>query len=139
MNQTQSSMAQQVGYAAGAFEQRRTGHLPQSVSVALVDSTVVITLSGALSPAERALVQSPAAAAQMQELYRQVFANSCDALGNEITRITGVAVRDARAEVQTMNGAVLQVFATGIVVQVFLLAQSVPAGTWSGSVPGDRP
>jgi len=31
---------------------------------------------------------------------------------------------------------VMQMFATGTVVQVFLLARSVPAETWSGTGPG---
>lgn len=138
MDKTNPTIAQRVGQAAGAFEQRRTGRLPHSVSVALIDSTVVITLHGALSPAEKAMAQSPEAAAQMQELYRQVFASSCEALRQEIMSITGVAVKEASADVQTMNGAVLQVSATGTVVQVFQLSQSVPAESWSGSVHGDR-
>jgi hypothetical protein len=33
----------------------------------------------------------------------------------------------------------MHVFATGTVVQVFLLAGRVPADTWSGSKPGDQP
>jgi uncharacterized protein YbcI len=89
-----------------------------------------------LAPAEKALVKSPAGAAQMQELHRQLFANSSDGLSQEIKRITGVEVREARAEVGTMTGAVMQLFATGTVVQVFLLAGNVPADTWSGGEPG---
>ena len=36
-----------------------------------------------------------------------------------------------------MTGAVMQLFATGTVVQVFVLAGGVPEGTWKGSGPAD--
>ena len=94
-------MAQQIAQAAIAFEQRRTGHVPKSVTVVLSEDTLVITLHEALSPAEKALAQSPAGAAQVQEFHRQLFANSCDSLRQEIKRITGVEVREATAEVET--------------------------------------
>jgi uncharacterized protein YbcI len=77
MNQSQSTMAQQIAQAAIAFEQRRTGnHVPKSVTVVLSEGTLVITLHEALSPAERVLAESPAGAAQMQEFHRQLFASA---------------------------------------------------------------
>ena len=79
--------------AASAFEQRRTGHTPQSVAVILSENTLVITLHGALSPAEKVLAKSPAGAAQVQEFHRQLFIDSADSLREEIKRITGVEVR----------------------------------------------
>jgi uncharacterized protein YbcI len=133
-----STMAQQIAQTASAFEHQRTGHAPKSVTVVLSDDRLVITLHGALSPAEKALAQSPAGAAQMKEFHRQLFASSSDPLRQEIRRITGVEVREAAAEVETVTGAVMQMFASGTVVQVFLLARSVSGDTWSGSVPGDR-
>ena len=57
----------------------------------------------------------------------------------EIKRITGVEVREATAEVETMTGAVVQIFTTGTMVQVFLLAEDVPADSWSGNGPGEQP
>jgi uncharacterized protein YbcI len=103
------------------------------VTVVLSEDTLVITLHDALSPAEKALAKSPAGAAQIADFHRQLFASSSDSLRQEIMRITGVEVREAKAEVETMTGAVMQVFATGTVVQVFQLARRVPADTWSGS------
>ncbi len=138
MDKSNSTMAQQLAQAASDFEQQRTGHVPKTVTVVLSEDTLVITLRGALSPAEKALAQSPGGAAQMQEFHRQLFANASDSLRQDIKRITGVEVREATAELETMTGAVMQVFATGTVVQVFLLARSVPADTWSGSVPGKQ-
>ena len=137
MEESNSTMAQQIAQAASAFELRRTGHAPQWVTVVLSEDTLVITLHGALSPAEKALAQSPAGAAQVQEFHRQLFANSSDWLRQEIKRIAGVEVREATAEVETAIGTVVQVFTTGTVVQVYLLARSVSAGTWSGSEPND--
>ena len=132
-------MAQQIAQAASAFEQQRTGHTPHSVSVILNEDTLVITLRGALSPAEKALAQSPSGAANMRELHRQLFASASKPLRQEIKRITGVDVREATTEVETVPGVVTQVFATGTVVQVFSLARSVPAEVWNGSGPGEQP
>jgi uncharacterized protein YbcI len=139
MDQSNSTMARQIAQAASAFEQQRTGHAPKSVTVVLNADTLVITLHGALSPAETALARSPEGAAQVQSFHRQLFAHSAGRLRQEIRRITGVEVRDAAAEVDLTTGTTVQVFATGTVVQVFLLAGSAPADTWSGSGPGDQP
>ena len=137
MDKSNSIMAQQIGEAASAFEGRRTGHVPKSVSVVLSENTLVITLHEALSPAERALANSPAGAAQMQELHRQLFAHSADALRQAIQRITGVEVREAAVEVEPATGTVVQAFTTGTVVQVFLLAGSAGTEAWSGSASGN--
>ncbi len=130
MDKLDSTVAHQIAQAASAFEQRRTGRTPKSVAVVLSEDTLVITLHGALTPAERALAKSPAGAAQVQEFHRQLFRNSADALCEEIKRITGVEVCEATAEVEPTSGTV---------VQVFLLAQGVPAGSWSGRELGDQP
>ena len=129
MNKSGPSLAQQIAQAAMAFEERRTGHRPQSATVVLSEDTVVITLHGALSPAEKALAQSPEGAAQVQEFHRQLFNNSSEPLRQEIKRITGVEVRQATAEVETATGAVVHAFTTGTVVQVYLLAGDVPGET----------
>jgi len=128
-----ATMAQQIAKAAIAFEQKRTGHTPRSVTVVLSDNTLMITLHGALSPAETALAKSKEGAAQVQEFHRQLFTNSADALKQEIKRITGVEVRETAAEIEPTTGTVVQAFTTGTVVQVFLLAGEVPTETWSGS------
>jgi uncharacterized protein YbcI len=133
MNQSDSTMAHQVAQAATDFVRQTTGHMPRSVAVVLSDNTLVITLHDALTEAEKALARSPAGAAQVQEFHRQLFANACAGLRQEIGRITGVEVREAVAEVEPATGTVVQVFTTGTVVQVFLLAGNVPADTWSGN------
>ena len=133
MEKCNSIMAQQIAEAASAFEERRTGHVPKSVTVVLSDNTLVITLHEALSPAERALANSPAGAAQMLEFHQRLFANSADSLRQEIKRITGVEVREAAVEVEPATGTMVKAFTTGTVVQVFLLTDGVPADSWSGS------
>jgi uncharacterized protein YbcI len=135
MDRSSSTTAQQIAQAARDFEQRRTGHVPSSVAVVLSGDTLVITLHGTLSAAEKALATSPAGAAQVQDFHRQLFANSSESLRQEIRRISGVEVRQATAEVETTTGTVVQVFSTGTMVQVFLLAHSVPTDAWSGSGP----
>jgi uncharacterized protein YbcI len=94
---------------------------------------LLITLHGALSPAEKAMAQSPEGAAQVQDFHRQLFTNSADELRREIKRITGVEVREATTEVETTTGTVMQVFTTGTMVQVFLLARGVSPSSWSGN------
>src|SRR5271156_2336901 len=133
MDKSGPSMAQQLAQAASAFEARRTGHAPKSVTVVLNGNTLVITLHGALSPEEKAVAQSFAAAAQMQDHHRRLFLNAADTLRLEIKRITGVEVRDASVEIGTSTGASMQVYATGTVVQVFALAGAVPGESWTGT------
>jgi uncharacterized protein YbcI len=137
MESIDPSAAQQIAQAAIAFQQQRTGHEPKSVAVVLSDDMLLITLHGALSPAEQALAQNPAGAAQVQEFHRQLFSDSAETLRQEIKRITGVEVREAAAEVEPTSGTVMQVFTTGTMVQVFLLARGVPAGSWSGHGSGE--
>src|SRR5689334_17611734 len=84
MEKTNSSVAEQIAEAAAAFEQQRTGHRPSSVSVVLGEDVLVVTLHGALSPAERALATNPAGAAYLQEFHRELFLSSSASLRQEI-------------------------------------------------------
>jgi uncharacterized protein YbcI len=136
MEQAKSTVAQQIAQAGIAFERCRTGRAPSKVTVVLTNDTLVITLHGVLSPAEKALAKNSAGAAQVEELHQQLFANSSDELLAEIKRITGQEVREATAEIETSSGTVVKVFTTGTEVQVFRLAGSVPTGTWSGDGNG---
>ncbi|MCL4197948.1 MAG: DUF2294 family protein [Phycisphaerales bacterium] len=113
-------MAQQLARAASDFQRQRTGRAPKAVTVLLGEGTLVITLHGALSPAEEALARTPDGAAQVQEFHRKLFASSSDALRGEIERITGAKVREATAEVETATGTVIHAFTNGSMVQVFL-------------------
>ena len=138
MEELNPSVAQQIAQAAIACQQQRTGHEPKSAAVVLSGDMLLITLYGALSPAEKSLAQDPEGAAQVQEFHRQLFASSADELRQEIKRITGVDVREATAEIETTSGTVVQVFTTGTMVQVFSLAQRVAADSWSGNGLGCR-
>jgi len=131
MCQPKSTRAQQIARAARAFEQRRTGQAPESVNVVLNEDTLVITLHGALSPAEKVMAKTPEGAAQVREYHRRLFDSSSDSLRREIKKITGVEVREANVEVEATTGAVVQPLTNGAVVQVFLLARSVPPDAWS--------
>ncbi|MCY2987645.1 MAG: Na-translocating system protein MpsC family protein [Planctomycetota bacterium] len=129
MDKSDRTMAQQVAVAASDFQQQSTGVTPKAVTAVLSEDTLVVTLRGALSPAEKALTQrNPAGASQMQEYHRQLFADACQPLRQEIQRIVGVEVREATAEVAT----------TGTIVQVFLLAHGVSAEIWNGQYVQDN-
>jgi uncharacterized protein YbcI len=122
----QTTQARQIAEVASRFQQQRTGHAPHSVTVVLGEDTLVITLYGALSPAEIVLARSAAGAAQVQEFHRQLFASSSDAFRQEIKRITGVEVEEAAAEIEPATGSVVHAFSTGAMVQVFHFAKHLP-------------
>src|SRR5471030_385481 len=125
------SMAQQIARTAIAFEEQRLGRKPTSVTVVLGGDTLVITMHGVLSPAEKALAASPAGSAQLQEFHQNLFQLSSDPLRQEIKRITGLEIcEDAKNKVAA---AAVQVFSVGTVVQVFLLAGRLPADSWDGT------
>lgn len=120
-------MAQQIAHAAAEFQQQRTGHQPKSVSAVLDGNTLVVTLQGALSPAEHVLVQSPAGAAKIQEFHKQLFQTASGELRQEIQRITGMKVLETASEIKPeSSGTVVQIFTNGTMVQVYLLSGKVP-------------
>ncbi|MBE7506695.1 MAG: DUF2294 family protein [Planctomycetia bacterium] len=133
MDASHSEIAREIAFAASAFELLVTGHSPKSVTVVLSDRTLVITLHGALSPAEQVLVKSPAGAAQVQAFHQQLIATATDPFLQEITRITGVGVLQATSKVAVTTSAVVMLSAPGTKVHVFLLGGSVPVCTWSGN------
>jgi uncharacterized protein YbcI len=135
MKKLDPTMAQQVAQAVSAFQQQRTGYAPKAVTVVLSEDTLVVTLHEALSPAEKALARTPEGAVQVQEFHRQLFKNSADLLRQEIKRITGIAVGEAAAEIETTTGAVVHAFTSGTMVQVFQLAGKISAETWNRSGP----
>jgi uncharacterized protein YbcI len=138
MKKLDPTMAQQVAQAISAFQQRRTGYAPKAVTVVLSEDTLVVTLHEALSPAEKALARTPDGAVQVQEFHRQLFKNSADSLRQEIKRITGVAVGEAAAEIETTTGTVVHAFTTGTMVQVFQLASRISPETWNSSGQDDQ-
>ncbi len=138
MKKIDPTMAQEVAQAISVFQERRTGHPPKAVTVVLSDDTLVVTLHEALSPAEKTLSRTPEGAAQVQEFHRQLFKSSVDLLREEINRITGVAVGEAAAEVETTTGAVVHAFTSGTMVQVFRLASGISAEAWNGNGSSDQ-
>jgi uncharacterized protein YbcI len=114
------------------FRKKITGRAPRSVAVVLGGETLAITLQGVLSPVEQLLANSPAGATEVQDFHRQLFVNSVPSLRQELQRITGTEVGEAIAEIVPATGMWIKAFASGTVVQVFLLAQRVPTDAWSG-------
>lgn len=138
MKKLDPTMAQQVAHAISVFQAERTGYPPKAVTVVLSDDTLVVTLHEALSPAEKALSRTPEGAVQVQEFHRQLFKDSVELLRQEIKRITGVAVGEAAAELETTTGAVVHAFTTGTMVQVFQLAGRISLDAWNGNGSNDH-
>lgn len=128
MTEPGPSQARQIARAVSAFERERAGRTPPSIAVALGGESLVVTLTGALSPAERAVARAPGGAALLQGLLRALFAAAGGPLRQEVARITGLEVREAGAE---LDGP------TGAIVLAFLLSAELPAATWSGPPPAD--
>ena len=53
MAEPNAEMAKQLALASCDYEEQRTGHIPKLVTAVLSDDTLVITLRGMLSPAEK--------------------------------------------------------------------------------------
>lgn len=132
LNAHDHTMAQQVAAAITQLQTQRTGHAPKAVTVVLSNDTLVVTLHEALSPAEILLSQSAEGAAQVQHYHRKLFESSASLLCEEIRRITGIAVCETAVEVETMTGAVVHAFTSGVMVQVFRLAGSISEEAWNG-------
>jgi uncharacterized protein YbcI len=128
------TIAQQLADVAKSFQQKRTGRDPSAVTVVLSEDTLVVTLHGALSPAEEELAKSPQGAADLQEYHRELFQNSIGSLREEIERITGRKVREAAAEIDPTTGSIVHAFTTGTMVQVFLLAVNKTADDEAGNI-----
>ncbi|HKQ47955.1 MAG TPA: Na-translocating system protein MpsC family protein [Phycisphaerae bacterium] len=135
MKKTHLSMARQIAEAIGNFELRTGSYLPKSITVVMSDSTLVITLHGALSPVEQTLAQSASGADRLQEFHQALFANAPGSLRQEIKKITGMEVCEAATEIEPAAGAVAKVSTSGTVVHVLLLEGGVPTDTWSGMGP----
>jgi uncharacterized protein YbcI len=129
MDEPRGTIGQQIARAARAFEVRRTKHERKWVAVFMNEDTVVIALHGCLTAAEKALAQSPAGAARVQEFHRRLFSTVSAPLLRTIKGITGMDVRGATAEIEPTTGSVVQVFTTDTPGEEFLLAPRGPAGT----------
>ncbi len=125
MNKPELTIAEQLAEVASALQLQRTGHAPKAVTVVLSEDTLVVTLHDALTPAEKALAQSPAGAAQVQDFHRQLFASCTEEMRREIKRLTGRDVRESAAEIETATGTVVHAFTTGAMVQMYLLTPGV--------------
>ncbi|WP_428306504.1 DUF2294 domain-containing protein [Lacipirellula sp.] len=138
MSSSTQSAAEQIAKIAKAMQQQRTGHAPKAVTVVMGEDTLVVTLLDALSPAERALAQSPEGMAQVQEYHRRLFTSSNDEMRREIARITGREVREAAAEIEPSTGTVVHAFTSGAMVQVYLLTSQTTAEAERGGDAQDR-
>lgn len=121
MNELETHIAEQLRRMASSMQKERTGLAPKGVNVVLGEDTLVVTLHGALTPAEKALCGTPEGAAKVQEFHRQLFSSSSNSMRSEIKKITGRDVREATAEIETKTGTIVHAFTTGSMVQVFLL------------------
>lgn len=130
---TPSTMAEHVAHTVRDFHQQQTGRAPQSVTVIFSEGMLAITMREALTPAEKKQCRTAEGCAEVRDSHRRRLQSNVGALGREIVRITGVPVREAAAEIETVTGTVVHLFTTGSMVQVFHLAGGLSAEFWSES------
>ena len=97
--------------------------------------TIVITLRGVLTHAERTLANTEQGAAWVREYHRQLFNSSSNSLREEISRITGLGATNS----EKVDGDVVPMFKDGAVVQVFVLAATIPLDVWNCSLGVEQP
>lgn len=131
MSECTLTMARQLGEAAMARHRERPGHQPWSVTVDLSESTLAITLHGALSPAEQVLSSALEGAAQVQELRRQLLASSAQPMRLEDRRVTGVDVHESLSAMEPAFGDVLRVLLRGTMIPVSLLERPTSEERWN--------
>jgi uncharacterized protein YbcI len=108
----QLTIGEKIARAAHAFELRRTKHARKWVAVFMNENTIVIALHGSLTGAEKALTQSAAGAAEVQEFHRQLFTDVSGLLLRKIKSITGMDVRHTSADIDSTTGSVVHLFTT---------------------------
>ena len=118
---TSREFSRELAEIALSMQAERTGHSPKAVTVVASDETVVVTMHDALTPAEKLLAQSAAGASQVEGYHRALFAVSCEALRQEIQRLSGRKVREAAVVLEPATGAIVHAFTSGTVVQIFQL------------------
>ncbi len=131
-----SQLSKELAQIALAMQSERTGHSPKAVTVVASEETIVLTLHDALTPAEKILARTEAGAAKVEQYHRALFSVSCEALRNEIQRLTGRKVREAAVVVEPATGAIVHAFTSGTVVQIFQLEpDSVATDVSAGIAP----
>jgi uncharacterized protein YbcI len=133
VHQPQLTIGERTARATHAFELRRTKHARKWVAVFMNEETIVIALHGSLTGAEKALAQSAAGAAEVQEFHRQLFADVSALLLRKIKGITGMNVRHTSAEIDSTTGSVVHLFTTDTEGEDFPRA---PSGFAATSTPG---
>lgn len=133
LSQTQPGIAQKIAQIAWNYEFQNRGHVPKSVHVVLSGNTLVVTFHGALTLAELVLVQTRQGAEQIQEFQQSLFAGSAQEMLREMEKATEDFAEGVVTASPFSAGALIKVFETGTIIQVFLLSKNFPTDSWSGS------
>ena len=122
---------------AGVQQQLRTGHPPKRVDVAFAGNALVMVLHDALTTAEKKLAKDPKASDQLQAFHRELFLNSSNTMKQEISRVTGRAVRETVSELETGAGSLVYAPLTGVMIQVYMLNPQASPGAKTRDEPHD--
>lgn len=72
MDAPERTMVERIAQASIACNQRTGNHVRKSVKVVLSEGTLEVTLSGALSPAERVLAPNSAGVIEVPKVHRKL-------------------------------------------------------------------
>ena len=116
-----------VAQAAGAFEHLLFGRTPISVTVAIKDESMVVTMLESFSPLERRLSRDDAGRRRVDEFHRALFDSTLDALRDHVRQTAGVDLRGAVVHVDAETGSITKTLSTDADIDLYLLGRGLPA------------
>ena len=100
----QDQLTQQIAAAVSEFQKTQMAVSCESVAVDFHDETLVVTLTGTTSPAERNYARDPRARELLERFYHQLFEVIKPILETRIQEITQRQVRRSRLDIDPESG-----------------------------------
>ena len=119
--------ARRVAQAAAAFEHVLFGRAPISVTVAVKDDSMVVTIFESFSRMERRLVRRDDGRQRVDEFHHSLFDSTIDSFCDHVRRGTGVDLRRGLIHVDAETGSITKTLATDSDIDLFLLGDGLPA------------
>lgn len=100
----------EIGETLGKFLKTQMGENTENVITNINKDTVFVRFKGALSPAERSLMQDFERAKSIKELKEKLIENIKPKLGNIIKELINVKVKNIHSDIDTGTGERIIIF-----------------------------
>jgi len=97
-------LAQKIVRVISDFERKQMSLTPESISVSLEPDTLIVTLKGLTSPAERQLVRAGGSRELLEKFYAEVFASTRASLEAAVEEILCQRVERSRLSLDSESG-----------------------------------